>query len=40
MEMATTFHFVDKLDLLLMTVVQILDVWIFFHLINHVQHWF
>lgn len=29
MEMATTFHFVDKLDLLLMTVVQILDVFEF-----------
>ena len=26
MEMATTFQFVDKLDLLLMTLVQILDV--------------
>lgn len=29
MEMATTFHFVDKLDLLLMTLVQILDVFEF-----------
>lgn len=29
MEMATTFHFVDKLDLLLMSLVQILDVFEF-----------
>ena len=29
MEMATTFQFVDRLDLLLMTVVQILDVFEF-----------
>lgn len=29
MEMATTFQFVDKLDLLLTTVVQILDVFEF-----------
>lgn len=29
MEMATTFHFVYKLDLLLMTLVQILDVFEF-----------
>ena len=29
MEMATTFHFVDKLDLLLMTLVQILGVFEF-----------